>query len=400
MALAAATQMFQHCPENLLLDASPATTGRAACAGALQDGLKERPLAGHQGVAVAARASATHLWAESPGAAPAQRGLTRATGSGSSAGGSKDHKVGDNEPTDGLEPVYVRSAFPRDRDAAPASAPIGPAPAFGTTVAPSGAAVRGAATPETDVTHNLAPWGLCAAGGCGGLGGFGFASGLPGNSLDRIPGALGGSQANDAGQPWPNHCRSWEPPDVPQQRPTSPFGAWQGVLNPVGPCMLPASGSGAVPPDAAATLTYSEVAPPWESTVAATGSPSMAPLRMDSGSALPQPTLGVLSSITGGDVVSRGTLGHPDSCGLPCKFSKKPNGCKDGMDCPRCHACKWTKGAEHQKKMRLYKSSTQSAAVASLAQGRSVAAAPPPHGGKGPPPQLPPPPPPSPPPHL
>lgn len=40
---------------------------------------------------------------------------------------------------------------------------------------------------------------------------------------------------------------------------------------------------------------------------------------------------------------SLGSTGHPLQCNAPCKYSFKPKGCKDGVDCDRCHLCKWTK---------------------------------------------------------
>jgi len=40
---------------------------------------------------------------------------------------------------------------------------------------------------------------------------------------------------------------------------------------------------------------------------------------------------------------SVGSLNHPHSCGLPCKYAGKTKGCKDGYLCPRCHECKWNR---------------------------------------------------------
>lgn len=40
-------------------------------------------------------------------------------------------------------------------------------------------------------------------------------------------------------------------------------------------------------------------------------------------------------------LLSRGSAGHPDGCGLPCKYHWKPRGCKDGAACARCHLCPW-----------------------------------------------------------
>lgn len=40
---------------------------------------------------------------------------------------------------------------------------------------------------------------------------------------------------------------------------------------------------------------------------------------------------------------SLGSTGHPAQCNAPCKYSSKSKGCKDGVNCDRCHLCKWTK---------------------------------------------------------
>jgi len=39
--------------------------------------------------------------------------------------------------------------------------------------------------------------------------------------------------------------------------------------------------------------------------------------------------------------ISIGSVGHPNSCALPCKFFRRARGCKDGKNCPRCHVCAW-----------------------------------------------------------
>eukprot|EP00440_Ansanella_granifera_P008654 gb/GFBE01009378.1/.p1 GENE.gb/GFBE01009378.1/~~gb/GFBE01009378.1/.p1 ORF type:complete len:246 (+),score=31.97 gb/GFBE01009378.1/:1-738(+) len=41
---------------------------------------------------------------------------------------------------------------------------------------------------------------------------------------------------------------------------------------------------------------------------------------------------------------SRGTTGHPYTCGQACKYARKSRGCKDGANCDRCHLCEWKKG--------------------------------------------------------
>lgn len=48
-------------------------------------------------------------------------------------------------------------------------------------------------------------------------------------------------------------------------------------------------------------------------------------------------------------VTSMGSVGHPYTCGEACKFAKKPQGCKDGAACRRCHQCEWHRRASHRK---------------------------------------------------
>lgn len=38
---------------------------------------------------------------------------------------------------------------------------------------------------------------------------------------------------------------------------------------------------------------------------------------------------------------SFGSIGHPHSCSLPCKYMCKRNGCREGVRCVHCHLCKW-----------------------------------------------------------
>lgn len=54
-------------------------------------------------------------------------------------------------------------------------------------------------------------------------------------------------------------------------------------------------------------------------------------------------------------IISRGTIGHPFSCrGLGCKFSSKHRGCKEGVECTRCHLCVWKREAERrEQRMQL-----------------------------------------------
>jgi len=54
-----------------------------------------------------------------------------------------------------------------------------------------------------------------------------------------------------------------------------------------------------------------------------------------------------LPSESPGDVCSSiGSIGHPYSCGLACKYASRPSGCKDGRMCSRCHCCRWQRKQE------------------------------------------------------
>eukprot|EP00929_Paragymnodinium_shiwhaense_P030631 TRINITY_DN17321_c0_g1_i4.p1 TRINITY_DN17321_c0_g1~~TRINITY_DN17321_c0_g1_i4.p1 ORF type:complete len:180 (+),score=20.59 TRINITY_DN17321_c0_g1_i4:228-767(+) len=44
---------------------------------------------------------------------------------------------------------------------------------------------------------------------------------------------------------------------------------------------------------------------------------------------------------------SAGSIGHPDDCGLPCKFGKDK--CKDGSACKRCHLCRWSRQRQRER---------------------------------------------------
>lgn len=43
-------------------------------------------------------------------------------------------------------------------------------------------------------------------------------------------------------------------------------------------------------------------------------------------------------------VISMGTVGHPVSCGMACKYVKRKSGCRDGAQCKQCHKCIWRRG--------------------------------------------------------
>jgi len=46
-----------------------------------------------------------------------------------------------------------------------------------------------------------------------------------------------------------------------------------------------------------------------------------------------------VKEVTAEDAPSKGSIGHPYCCAAPCKYIKKARGCKDGVDCDRCHLC-------------------------------------------------------------
>merc|ERR1719436_2337408 len=47
------------------------------------------------------------------------------------------------------------------------------------------------------------------------------------------------------------------------------------------------------------------------------------------------------SAVVPSEALSCGTVGHPHTCAVPCKFFATRRGCKDGMACSHCHACHW-----------------------------------------------------------
>lgn len=46
---------------------------------------------------------------------------------------------------------------------------------------------------------------------------------------------------------------------------------------------------------------------------------------------------------------SVGSIGHPQSCAVGCKYQHKPAGCKDGKLCSRCHLCRWSRSSVTRK---------------------------------------------------
>eukprot|EP00930_Biecheleria_cincta_P068800 TRINITY_DN5662_c0_g1_i1.p2 TRINITY_DN5662_c0_g1~~TRINITY_DN5662_c0_g1_i1.p2 ORF type:complete len:175 (-),score=23.10 TRINITY_DN5662_c0_g1_i1:81-605(-) len=67
---------------------------------------------------------------------------------------------------------------------------------------------------------------------------------------------------------------------------------------------------------------------------------------------LPGNLLGTLAG-TFHDVISLGSVGHPYSCNLPCKYANRAKGCKDGHACDHCHLCKWIRSRKPLARMPL-----------------------------------------------
>jgi len=47
--------------------------------------------------------------------------------------------------------------------------------------------------------------------------------------------------------------------------------------------------------------------------------------------------------------LSVGSAGHPYTCGAACKYAQKSKGCKDGVNCDRCHLCRWSRYTKTEK---------------------------------------------------
>eukprot|EP00441_Pelagodinium_beii_P005592 CAMPEP_0197700788 /NCGR_PEP_ID=MMETSP1338-20131121/122404_1 /TAXON_ID=43686 ORGANISM="Pelagodinium beii, Strain RCC1491" /NCGR_SAMPLE_ID=MMETSP1338 /ASSEMBLY_ACC=CAM_ASM_000754 /LENGTH=198 /DNA_ID=CAMNT_0043284429 /DNA_START=84 /DNA_END=680 /DNA_ORIENTATION=- len=56
---------------------------------------------------------------------------------------------------------------------------------------------------------------------------------------------------------------------------------------------------------------------------------------------------------------SLGSNGHPFTCTAPCKFYFKIRGCKDGINCDRCHLCPWKKPQPDAPKGKMNKATAQ-----------------------------------------
>mmetsp|Transcript_64242 Transcript_64242/g.199303 ORF Transcript_64242/g.199303 Transcript_64242/m.199303 type:complete len:294 (+) Transcript_64242:114-995(+) len=79
-------------------------------------------------------------------------------------------------------------------------------------------------------------------------------------------------------------------------------------------------------------------------------------------------------------VPSVGSAGHPFCCGFPCKYARKPRGCKEGKSCERCHLCHFTRARQRDSK-REAKKQAAGQLEAGRAGGAEAAA---PEAGGGP----------------
>lgn len=46
---------------------------------------------------------------------------------------------------------------------------------------------------------------------------------------------------------------------------------------------------------------------------------------------------------------SRGSIGHPHSCGGACRYVKRKGGCRHGDQCANCHSCFWRRDAGNRQ---------------------------------------------------
>jgi len=65
--------------------------------------------------------------------------------------------------------------------------------------------------------------------------------------------------------------------------------------------------------------------------------------------------------------LSVGSMGHPDACSQPCKYYKKPRGCRDGLACSHCHICPWHPGRRSRRRGRNEVRAHESAAAPVIA---------------------------------
>jgi len=95
---------------------------------------------------------------------------------------------------------------------------------------------------------------------------------------------------------------------------------------------------------AAANFLIPKNPPPGLMTPTTTSMPQLSVLGVHGAapqSQSPQPPLELVLSV--------GSTGHPYSCGAACKYAKKTKGCKDGVNCERCHLCHWSRYTKTEK---------------------------------------------------
>jgi len=113
-----------------------------------------------------------------------------------------------------------------------------------------------------------------------------------------------------------------------------------------GPCEEPSAFSLATPLQVVSSQVLASsdfVKPP-------PGLPAKVSVVNDTEDALSKP---VLSESSADNCSSIGSIGHPYSCGLACKYAGRPSGCKDGRLCSRCHCCRWQRKHESLPQKKL-----------------------------------------------
>mmetsp|Transcript_31382 Transcript_31382/g.86392 ORF Transcript_31382/g.86392 Transcript_31382/m.86392 type:complete len:186 (-) Transcript_31382:126-683(-) len=140
---------------------------------------------------------------------------------------------------------------------------------------------------------------------------------------------------------------------------TSTAATWSSLLQASPPVSTPASGDVAVrdgiPPVGGMRVLLPIFYPPTLTSGKATVQDSSS---LSTAFALTtSPTRSILtpdvSAMPAAWTVSRGSVGHPFSCGKPCKFAKKRRGCKEGSACELCHLCEWRRCEWGQPPTRL-----------------------------------------------
>jgi hypothetical protein len=78
--------------------------------------------------------------------------------------------------------------------------------------------------------------------------------------------------------------------------------------------------------------------------------PAMPPKNVYGSNAVRLPTGPVKTSMQqAAPAPSTGSMGHPFSCGESCKYFRRKGGCRDGINCQKCHLCYWSRDSTQRK---------------------------------------------------